>query len=199
MKKKRIVLASVILGALIAAYVTTSLLLASSSLQVRLGNHIFATETMKIGILGDGDNKQIQFRTEKGEPIELVEPGMTLRGHFEVRNDSDFAVYYRLYFSKADGGLADVMTATIRNADGTIVFGPVSVRDMTTASAFTDPQPLGANASQALILELHYPSSAGNDTQNQSLSCCLSVDMTQQRNNPDKEFSPVEKVPDYTP
>ena len=99
MKKKRIVAASAVLAVLISAYLVTSLMLAASSLEVRLGNHIFRTETMKIGIHGvlDGErSEELTFSGADGKPITLVEPGMTLRGDFCVVNDSTFDVYYRL-------------------------------------------------------------------------------------------------------
>ena len=110
MKKKRIVAASAVLAVLISAYLVTSLMLAASSLEVRLGNHIFRTETMKIGIHGvlDGErSEELTFSDPSGEDITLVEPGMTLRGDFCVVNDSTFDVYYRLYFSRLEGGLKD--------------------------------------------------------------------------------------------
>lgn len=192
MKKKRIVAASAVLAVLISAYLVTSLMLAASSLEVRLGNHIFRTETMKIGIHGvlDGErSEELTFSGANGKPITLVEPGMTLRGDFCVVNDSTFDVYYRLYFSRLEGGLKDILQATILDKEtGEVLYGPVALSSMESADNFPQGKTLASHQSRDMVLELYFPKDAGNEYQNQSLSCEINVDMTQVRNNDGQEY-----------
>ncbi len=194
MKKKRIVAASAVLAVLISAYLVTSLMLAASSLEVRLGNHIFRTETMDIDIQGNGklngsDDHELYFSDSNGKPITLVEPGMTFRGDFCVVNDSTFDVYYRLYFSRLEGGLKDILQATILDKDtGDVIYGPVALSSMESAETFPQGKILASHQSRDMILELYFPKDAGNEYQNQSLSCEINVDMTQVRNNDGQEY-----------
>ena len=192
MKKKRIVAASAVLAVLISAYLVTSLMLAASSLEVRLGNHIFRTETMDIDIYGklNGErSRELRFSDPSGEDITLVEPGMTLRGDFCVVNDSTFDVYYRLYFSRLEGGLKDILQATILDkATGEVLYGPVALSSMESADNFPQGKTLASHQSRDMVLELYFPKDAGNEYQNQSLSCEINVDMTQVRNNDGQEY-----------
>lgn len=192
MKKKRIVAASAVLAVLISAYLVTSLMLAASSLEVRLGNHIFRTETMDIDIYGklNGErSRELRFSDPSGEDITLVEPGMTLRGDFCVVNDSTFDVYYRLYFSRLEGGLKDILQATILDKEtGAVLYGPVALSSMESADNFPQGKTLASHQSRDMVLELYFPKDAGNEYQNQSLSCEINVDMTQVRNNDGQEY-----------
>ena len=190
MKKKRIVAASAVLAVLISAYLVTSLMLAASSLEVRLGNHIFRTETMDIyGKLNGERSRELRFSDPSGEDITLVEPGMTLRGDFCVVNDSTFDVYYRLYFSRLEGGLKDILQATILDKEtGEVLYGPVALSSMESADNFPQGKTLASHQSRDMVLELYFPKDAGNEYQNQSLSCEINVEMTQVCNNDGQEY-----------
>ena len=180
------------LAVLISAYLVTSLMLAASSLEVRLGNHIFRTETMDIDIYGklNGErSRELRFSDPSGEDITLVEPGMTLRGDFCVVNDSTFDVYYRLYFSRLEGGLKDILQATILDKEtGEVLYGPVALSSMESADNFPQGKTLASHQSRDMVLELYFPKDAGNEYQNQSLSCEINVEMTQVCNNDGQEY-----------
>lgn len=184
MTKKRMQRAVLTLGLLISAFLLTSFYMAAANVTVSLGNHIFATEYMEIGIDGNIENgAALQFYDKNGKPISLVEPGMTLIGGFTVKNDSTFDVYYRLRFTDTAGELADVLLATITTEDGqTVLCGPCTVAELTDASRFS-PKQLGAGQHLALRLKLEFPGGTGNDAQGKTLSCRLTADMTQVRNN----------------
>lgn len=192
MKKKQIRRGCVTLALLISAFFLTSFYLAAGSVKVVLGNNVFATESMEIGILGNGQSSEIKF-TNYTENENFAEPGMRLVGNFTVKNDSTFAVYYRLRFTKVDGDLADVMQATIKTKEGSVLCGPYTVKELTDRSLFTVCE-LGAKSSVELQLELYFPEGTGNEAQNKTLSCELAADMTQKRNNPDKYFEGDEGV-----
>lgn len=186
MKKKQIRRGCLTLALLISAFFLTSFYLALDSISVTLGNNVFATESMDIGILGNGQSNEIKF-TNYTEGVNFVEPGMKLIGSFEVKNASTFAVYYRLRFTEVSGGLADVMQATIKTENNEILCGPCTVNELTDKSRF-DVKELGAGSSLALKLELYFPEGTGNEAQDKTLSCKLTADMTQKRNNPNKYF-----------
>ena len=183
MTKKRMRRAVLVLALLICAFFLTSFCLAAANVTVSLGNHIFATEYMEIGIKGNvQEGAALQFFDRNGRPITLIEPGMTLTGDFTVRNDSTFDVYYRLRFTDVTGELADVLVATITTQDGTVLCGPCTVAELTSMDRFA-PKTLGVGQQLALRLTLEFPSGAGNDAQGKALACRLTADMTQVRNN----------------
>lgn len=194
MKKKQIRRAGITLVLLVSAFFLTSFYLAAANLTVQtVGGNIFATETMQIGILGDGTSNEIRFLDANNNAIRYIEPGMTLRGSFTVKNDSTFAVYYRLRFTDVSGGLADVMEATVKTEQESVLCGPCTVNELTDRATFA-PLELGAGQSVALQLELHFPEETGNEAQNKELSCKLTADMTQVRNNDNKYFEGDEGV-----
>ena len=45
----------------------------------------------------------------------LFEPGMTVKKGFFIKNESTCEVYYKLYFDKVTGGLANVLEITIQD------------------------------------------------------------------------------------
>lgn len=192
MKKKQIRRGCFTLALLISAFFLTSFYLALGSLSVTLGENVFATESMEIGILGNGKDNEIKFKNYT-ENVNFVEPGMTLVGSFTVKNDSTFAVYYRLHFTEVSGGLANVMKATIKTEQGSVLCGPYTVNELTDRAAFT-PLELGAGQSVDLRLELYFPKETGNEAQDKELSCKLTADMTQKRNNDNKYFEGDEGV-----
>ena len=188
MTKKQLHCGILTLCLLISAFLLTSFYVATASIQVNLGDHVFATETMSVGIVGNvEEGAAISFYDKNGDPIETVEPGMTLLGEFTVKNDSTFAVYYRLRFTEVKGGLADVLLATITTRDGAVLCGPCTVSELTNPEVFT-PRELAAGASLDLKLKLAFPADAGNAMQGKSLECHLTADMTQVKNNENMEF-----------
>ena len=151
MKKKQIRRAGITLVLLVSAFFLTSFYLAAANLTVQtVGGNIFATETMQIGILGNGTSNEIRFLDADNNAIRCIEPGMTLRGSFTVKNDSTFAVYYRLRFTDVSGGLADVMEATVKTEQESVLCGPCTVNELTDRATFA-PLELGAGQS----VELH--------------------------------------------
>lgn len=191
MKKKQIRRAGFTLALLISAFFLTSFYLASANLDVQtVGGNIFATETMKIGLDGnvpDGQTTAIAFIDANDQAITKIEPGMTLRGSFTVKNESTFAVYYRLYFTGVSGELADVLQASIKDGN-TVLCGPVTVSELTDVDCFranysgADNAVLNAGQTRMLQLELYFPKETGNTAQGKSLSCSLRADMTQVKN-----------------
>ena len=118
---------------------------------ISVNNNEFQTGTVQIN-LNDG-NPVIE------EHEFLFEPGMTVVKDFFVENESSCDVYYRLYFSEIQGGLADVLEITVRMDERC-----------------------------DLTMILHFPESAGNETQNLTLSFVICADAVQTKNNPEREF-----------
>ena len=60
----------------------------------------------------------IDINLNDGKPVIeedefLFEPGMTVQKNFFIENNSNWAVYYRLYLDDIDGGLSDVLEITL--------------------------------------------------------------------------------------
>lgn len=211
MKKKQIRRGCVTLALLISAFFLTSFYLASEEITVKtVGGNIFATETMKIGIVGNtNDGGKIVFENVNADSTgrNIVEPGMTMRGSFTVQNMSTFEVYYRLRFEfKDDCGLADVLKVTISaNKDGSDpLCKDVTMSELANADCFrTEYQKLHGSDSKlpklaagtgtdTLYLIIKFPEGTGNAAQGLKLENCeLHADMTQVKNqNPNNiDFS----------
>ena len=109
----------------------------------------------------ESENVQIWLNNE--EPIitddDIVfEPGVTAVRDFEVRNDGNTILSYRLYFDNVEGDLADVIVVTIRKGDKVLYEGTISQLnkyDTRNADDFIRPR-----QSAALTIEFHYPEEA---------------------------------------
>lgn len=145
---------------------------------VSVEDNRFHTGTVKIN-LNDG-NPVIQ------EHEFLFEPGMTVEKPFFIQNDSSWDVYYRLYLDDVSGGLADVLTVTIKDSDKTLYSGTANELKKKNTAAADDT--LKAGQRRSLTVVFHYPENSGNETQNLDLTFTLCAEATQTKNNPNKEF-----------
>ena len=102
---------AIVILALCLCITTFALVYAS----VSVNNNIFHTGEVKINL-------------NNGKPVIqehefLFEPGMTVVKDFFVENESTWDVYYRLYLDNVSGGLADVLTITVKDGDKTLYSG----------------------------------------------------------------------------
>ena len=116
----------------------------------------------------------------------LFEPGMTVKKGFFIQNESTCEVYYKLYFDKVTGGLANVLEITIQKGDKILYRGTAASLNLTKVAAADDV--LGVGERRELTILFHYPEGADNSGQNQTLTFELSAKAVQTRNNEDKEF-----------
>lgn len=145
---------------------------------VSVDNHLFHTGKIKIN-LNDGEPviREHEF---------LFEPGMTVEKEFFIQNQSTWDVYYRLYFDKVEGGLADYLEITILDGDR-VLYKNSAVnmkRDYTVAA----DDILRINETRNLTIRFHFPEESGNAAQNLTLSFELCADAVQTKNNPNKLF-----------
>jgi len=102
---------AIVILALCLCITTFALVYAS----VSVNNNIFHTGEVKINL---NDGKPVIQEHEF-----LFEPGMTVVKDFFVENESTWDVYYRLYLDNVSGGLADVLTITVKDGDKTLYSG----------------------------------------------------------------------------
>ena len=116
----------------------------------------------------------------------LFEPGMTVKKGFFIKNESTCEVYYKLYFDKVAGGLANVLEITIQKGDKILYRGTAASLNRANVAAADDV--LGIGAKRDLTILFHYPEAGDNSGQNQTLSFELSATAVQTKNNDNKEF-----------
>lgn len=145
---------------------------------VRVDNNLFNTGGVRIN-LNDG-NPIIE------EHEFLFEPGMTVRKDCFIKNNSTWAVYYKIYFSDVRGGLADILEITVKDGDKVLCHGHMNelTRDLVTAAE----DQLAVGESKNLSVWFYYPEDAGNEGQGMDLSFSIAADAVQTKNNPDKVF-----------
>lgn len=134
---------------------------------------------------------EISLNLNDGKPVieehEFVfEPGATVEKDFFLENQSSWDVYYRLYFSDIEGGLSDVLEVSIRDGGKVLFSGKIS--DMTKDRTAAADDILKLNERRDLTISFHMPETAGNKTQQLSLSFTIGADAVQTKNNPDKLF-----------
>lgn len=172
-KLRHSIILAVFLG-LCLCITTFALVLAS----VSVNDNLFHTGTVKIN-LNDG-----QPVIEEREF--LFEPGMTVRKPFFIENQSSCDVYYKLYFSNIEGGLAEVLEVTILDGDHVLYSGTAAEFTRENVGAAEDI--LKLNERRELTIAFHFPEDAGNTAQKLTLSFDMCADAVQTKNNPEKEF-----------
>ena len=116
----------------------------------------------------------------------LFEPGMTVKKDFFIQNESTCEVYYKLYFDKVTGGLANVLEITIQEGDKILYRGKAASLSNANVAAADDV--LGVGERRNLTILFHYPEGADNSGQGHELTFDLCAKAVQTRNNEDKEF-----------
>ena len=145
---------------------------------VSVEHNLFQTGVVKIN-LNDGDPviEEHEF---------LFEPGMTVVKEFFIENQSTCEVYFRVYLENVQGGLADVLDVTIKDGDQLLYAGKAS--EMTKDNVIPAQEKLGLEQTRWLTIWFHFPSSAGNEAKDLTLSFDIRADATQTKNNPNYEF-----------
>ena len=95
-------------------------------------------------------------------------------------------VYYKVYFTDVDGGLADVIDVTIKNDDKILYEG--TVNELNRKNVTVVDEALKINEKVNLTVYFHYPEHSQNNTQNSDIYFRLGVDAVQTKNNPNKVF-----------
>ncbi len=149
---------------------------------------VYATVSVENNLFHTG---QVKIDLNDGKPVIrehefLFEPGMTVVKDFFIRNDSTWDVYYRLYLDDVTGGLADVLTVTIKDGDRELYSGTANQLTRQNVAAADDTLKIGQR--RDLTVVFHYPENSGNDTQNLDLTFTLCAEATQTKNNPNKLF-----------
>ena len=134
---------------------------------------------------------KVQINLNDGKPVIeerefLFEPGMTVQKNFFIENESTCEVYYKLYFTNAEGGLADILEITITDGDKTLYRGTAAELNRTAVSAAENS--LGLNERRDLMISFHYPENADNRGQACTLTFNLCADAVQTKNNPQMLF-----------
>lgn len=146
--------------------------------QVSVSNNLFHTGKVKINL---NDGKPV---IEEHEFV--FEPGMTVKKDFFIENQSTWDVYYRLYFTDVDGGLADILEITVKDGDKVLYSGKAA--DLTREQVGAADDILGLNEKRTLTIYFYFPEEAANDTQNLYFAFSVNADAVQTKNNPNKLF-----------
>ena len=145
---------------------------------VSMDNNLFHTGSVKINL---NDGKPVIEEHEF-----LFEPGMTVKKDFFVENQSTWDVYYKLYFTDVEGGLADVLDIVVKEGEQILYSGKAS--DLTKENVKAADDVLRLNERRNLTVYFHFPEESGNSTQNHVLTFSMSADAVQTKNNPNKLF-----------
>ena len=83
---------------------------------------------------------KVQINLNDGKPVIeehefLFEPGMTVKKGFFIQNESTCEVYYKLYFDKVTGGLANVLEITIQKGDKILYRGTAASLSLAKVAA----------------------------------------------------------------
>ena len=145
---------------------------------VSVENNIFQTGVVQINLNG-------------GKPVieeheYLFEPGMTVEKPFYIKNESTWAVYFKIYFDNVEGGLAEILEITILDGDKVLYEGTASSLMRQNVIAADDI--LLAGEKRDLTIRFHYPENSIKATQNWKLRFDLCADAVQEKNNPNKDF-----------
>lgn len=165
---------AIIILAICLCITTVALVYANVSVE----NNLFHTGSVDINL---NDGKPVIQEHEF-----LFEPGMTVEKSFFLENNSTWEVYYRLYLDSVSGGLADVLTVTIKDGEKILYSGTANELTMPNVAAADDTLKIGQRRNLTAVF--YYPADKGNDTQNLDLTFTLCAEATQTKNNPDKRF-----------
>ena len=145
---------------------------------ISVDGNLFSTGKVSIDLNGgapvvQGDN----FR---------MSPGKALEKEFYIQNNGTADVYYKLYFTTADGDLADVIDVTVKAGDKVLYFGkPVTLTKENVGAADDILLP---GERRVLTIEFSFPEAASNSLQKSYLTFDLRADAVQAKNNPDRAF-----------
>lgn len=145
---------------------------------VSVENNFFQTGSVKINL---NDGKPVIEEHEF-----LFEPGMRVEKTFFLENRSTWEVYYKVYFTNVDGGLADVLEITISDGEEILFHGTAA--ELTRKNVSAAKEPLLVNERRDLKILFCFPREAGNTAQDLTLAFDLCAEAVQTRNNPDKLF-----------
>ena len=165
---------AIIVLALCLCVTTFALVYASVSVE----DNLFHTGEVKINL---NDGKPVIREHEF-----IFEPGMTVKKDFFIENDSTWDVYYRPYLDNISGGLADVLTVTIKDGDKVLYTGTANELTRQNVAAADDTLKIGQRRNLTVIF--HYPENSGNKTQKLDLAFTMCAEATQTKNNPNKLF-----------
>ncbi len=178
-RKKRNLLTAVAAIAIVVLLAATAY--AASYIFLKVEDNYFQTGQIDVSIITDTSTTKYK-RTLFGENV-LIEPGATLRGDFTIQNNSNdpSGIWYRFFLQDVTGDLAEVLEVTLYDADG----NEVKSGRMTSWEnrLYMSPKAMANGDSHQYTLELHHPESAGNETQNLSMSFKLAVVAVQRKNN----------------
>lgn len=149
---------------------------------------VYATVSVENNLFHTGE---VRINLNNGEPVIqehefLFEPGMTVEKDFFIENESTWDVYYKIYFDNVSGGLADVLTVTIKDGEKTLYSGTANELTRKNVIAADDTLKIGERRNLTVIF--HFPEEKGNEAQNLDLTFTMCADATQTKNNPNKLF-----------
>lgn len=167
-------IAAVIILAICLCITTFALVYSTVSVE----NNLFHTGEVKINL---NNGKPIIKENEF-----IFEPGMTVKKSFFIENDSTYEVCYKLYLNGVSGGLADVLTVTVRDGDRVLCSG--TANELNRENAVVADDVLKMRQKKTLTVEFCYPEDKGNSTQMLDLSFTMCAEATQTKNNPNRLF-----------
>ena len=165
---------AIIILAVCLCITTFALVLAT----VSVDNNLFHTGTVKFNL---NDGKPVIQEHEY-----IFEPVMIIKKDFFIKNESTWDVYYKIYLDNVSGGLADVLTITIKCGDKVLYSG--TANELTEQNVIAADDTLKIGERRNLTVMFYYPEDKGNETQNLGLTFTLCAEATQTKNNPNKLF-----------
>lgn len=154
----------------------TSFAIASTIIRYDIQNNSFQTGSIDIDLNG-------------GKPIidgsdPLFQPGMTVEKEFYIENKGSWEIFYKLYFSKVEGKLGDVLEIKIYKKNSPhIVLLQGKINELINSDELSIVSNLEIKEKQKLIAEFHFPKDEGNEYQGETLKFDIDALAVQAKNN----------------
>lgn len=115
-------------------------------------------------------------------------PGMTVEKSFYIGNEGSRAVYYRFYFDRVSGDLADLVEVTVLNGETVLYEG--TAKSLTRDRVQVVDDILLSGDRRYLTLRFRLPGDAklSEEGRSMSLEFDFCADAVQTNKNPDKSF-----------
>lgn len=179
--KKLVMRIALVIVLIVAMAVTTYAYIAAS---LTVANNTFTTGVVDINIYYcNPETGEYTDTNIFGENVdqELMEPGATFTTSFKLENKSSdlHGVYFKLYFEQVSGELADIIEATITDANGNVLLQG-KVGDLNEANV--ESYMLPYNENRIYTVSFHYPELEGNDGMDKELTFALTAKAVQSKN-----------------
>ena len=174
----------------VVTIVILSLCLCVTSLAVvyailSVSNNIFTTAKFDIELYNADD---VLEGTVISEGDVRIEPGATFKKEFSIVSKCSVDAYFRVYFDKVSGALADSVEMKITDDADNVIYDWSVISDMLKKDAVAADRIIEPLERVKLYIWVRMPETIGNEAMTEELCFDICVDAVQHRNNENAEF-----------